>query len=284
MSSDLQQNVEVQEVLNNLQSNSNMGPKKCLPVKNISIPRKTNSIASASDKERELTESFTAAIAQSAAEPNTHFDQQHQEQEAQAQDHLDRIAEEHHRQMKQQEQIDQSAQAVAAVVAQSEQTAQQVLQHIGTADSSSTLATVPITTSPAPAPAAPAAKPVAGSEEWHKLRRDNHKEVERRRRENINAGINEVSALIPNNEKNKGNILRQAVNYIKEMQETNEKLALEAESANATRIELDSVRILKTAAEAAFQALSIQHEELRRNYDELRRELEERATKKQKTE
>ncbi|KAF9386820.1 basic helix-loop-helix protein [Podila verticillata] len=262
MSSDLQQNVEVQEVLNNL----------------------TNSIASASDKERELTESFTAAIAQSAAEPNTHFDQQHQEQEAQAQDHLDRIAEEHHRQMKQQEQINQSAQAVAAVVAQSEQTAQQVLQHIGTADSSSTLATVPITTSPVPAPAAPAAKPVAGSEEWHKLRRDNHKEVERRRRENINAGINEVSALIPNNEKNKGNILRQAVNYIKEMQETNEKLALEAESANATRIELDSVKILKTAAEAAFQALSIQHEELRRNYDELRRELEERSTKKQKTE
>lgn len=48
--------------------------------------------------------------------------------------------------MKQQEQIDQSAQAVAAVVAQSEHTAQQVLQHIGTADSSSTLATVPITT------------------------------------------------------------------------------------------------------------------------------------------
>lgn len=128
------------------QSTSNMGPKKCLPVKNLSISRKTNSIASASDKERELTESFTAAIAQSAAEPNTHFDQQHQEQEAQAQDHLDRIAEEHHRQMKQQEQIDQSAQAVAAVVAQSEQTAQQVLQHIGTADSSSTLATVPITT------------------------------------------------------------------------------------------------------------------------------------------
>ncbi|KAG0027311.1 basic helix-loop-helix protein [Podila clonocystis] len=264
MSSDLQQNVEVQEVLNNL----------------------TNSIASASDKERELTESFTAAIAQSAAEPTQHFDQhqhQHQEQEAQAQDHLDRIAEEHQRQMKHQEQIDQSAQAVAAVVAQSEQSAQQVLQHIGTADSSSTLATVPIATSPATV-SAPAAKPVAGSEEWHKLRRDNHKEVERRRRENINAGINEVSALIPNNEKNKGNILRQAVNYIKEMQETNDKLALEAESANATRIELDSVKLLKTAAEAAFQALSIQHEELKRSYDELRKEMEEHASKKLKTE
>ncbi|KAI7828719.1 hypothetical protein BC939DRAFT_380747, partial [Gamsiella multidivaricata] len=56
-----------------------------------------------------------------------------------------------------------------------------------------------------------------GSEEWHKQRRDNHKEVERRRRETINAGINDLAQMIPNSDKNKGSILRQAVKYIQEL-------------------------------------------------------------------
>lgn len=63
------------------------------------------------------------------------------------------------------------------------------------------------------------AKPATGSEEWHRQRRDNHKEVERRRRETINDGIRELSDLVPNCEKNKGQILRRAVEYIRELKE-----------------------------------------------------------------
>src|SRR5271154_5227096 len=40
-------------------------------------------------------------------------------------------------------------------------------------------------------------RPQVGSEEWHKQRRDNHKEVERRRRETINDGISELAKIVP---------------------------------------------------------------------------------------
>ena len=76
-------------------------------------------------------------------------------------------------------------------------------------------------------------KPVVGTDEWHKLRRDNHKEgkhllpretvpqltptVERRRREAINEGINALAMIVPNCEKNKGSILQRAVTYINEL-------------------------------------------------------------------
>ncbi|GAO50083.1 carbon-nitrogen hydrolase [Saitoella complicata NRRL Y-17804] len=61
-------------------------------------------------------------------------------------------------------------------------------------------------------------KPSVGSDEWHKQRRDNHKEVERRRREMINDGINALASLVPRCEKNKGSILQRAVEHIKELQ------------------------------------------------------------------
>ncbi|KAG8871796.1 basic helix-loop-helix protein [Tulasnella sp. 331] len=54
-------------------------------------------------------------------------------------------------------------------------------------------------------------------EEWNRQRKDNHKEVERRRRGNINQGINELAAIVPNSsgsEKAKGAILTRAVQYI----------------------------------------------------------------------
>ncbi|KIV99915.1 uncharacterized protein PV09_08442 [Verruconis gallopava] len=74
-------------------------------------------------------------------------------------------------------------------------------------------------------------KPVVGSDEWHKIRKDNHKEVERRRRETINEGINELAKIVPGCEKNKGSILQRAVQYIgqlKEAETTNlEKWTLE---------------------------------------------------------
>ncbi|KAG0347898.1 basic helix-loop-helix protein [Podila humilis] len=289
MSSDLQ-NVEVQEVLNNL----------------------TNSIRTASntttDEQRELAESFTAAIAQSAAaepapEPTsapasvspTNFDQQQQQQQqqqehdvqAQAQDNLHRIAEEHQR-LTNQEQISQSsAEAVAAAVGQNEQdTAQQVLQHISAAESTSTLATVAIAPTPIasePAPPPPVAKPTPGSDEWHKLRRNNHKEVERRRRDFINTGIDRVAALLPNSQKNKGNILKEAVNYIKETKTENETMAAEVSASSALKTELESVKLMKAAAETALHALSLQHEELKLDFEQLRSEVEGRANKRHKS-
>ncbi|KXT04590.1 hypothetical protein AC578_8671 [Pseudocercospora eumusae] len=62
-------------------------------------------------------------------------------------------------------------------------------------------------------------KPQVGTEEWHKLRRDNHKEVERRRRETINEGINELAKIVPGCEKNKGSILARAVQFITQLKE-----------------------------------------------------------------
>ena len=62
-------------------------------------------------------------------------------------------------------------------------------------------------------------KPTVGSEEWHKVRRDNHKEVERRRRETINEGINELAKIVPGCEKNKGSILARAVQFITQLKE-----------------------------------------------------------------
>jgi len=62
-------------------------------------------------------------------------------------------------------------------------------------------------------------KPPVGSDEWLKQRRANHKEVERRRRETINEGINELAKLIPEDEKNKGRIIARAVQYIQHLKE-----------------------------------------------------------------
>jgi len=62
-------------------------------------------------------------------------------------------------------------------------------------------------------------RPQVGSEEWHRLRRDNHKEVERRRRETINDGITELAKIVPGCEKNKGSILARAVQYIQQLKE-----------------------------------------------------------------
>ncbi|KAJ7858630.1 hypothetical protein B0H14DRAFT_3108022 [Mycena olivaceomarginata] len=60
-----------------------------------------------------------------------------------------------------------------------------------------------------------------GSEEWTRQRKDNHKEVERRRRGNINEGINELGRIVPSGsgEKAKGAILSRAVQYIHHLKE-----------------------------------------------------------------
>ncbi|OAL30670.1 hypothetical protein AYO20_08632 [Fonsecaea nubica] len=60
-------------------------------------------------------------------------------------------------------------------------------------------------------------KPAVGSAEWHQLRKDNHKEVERRRREVINEGIENIAKIVPGTEKNKGAILQRTYEYIQEL-------------------------------------------------------------------
>lgn len=72
-------------------------------------------------------------------------------------------------------------------------------------------------------PASTSHKPTVGSEEWHKVRRDNHKEVERRRRETINEGINELAKIVPGCEKNKGSILQRAVQFITQLKENEQQ-------------------------------------------------------------
>jgi transcriptional regulator CBF1 len=60
------------------------------------------------------------------------------------------------------------------------------------------------------------------------MRKDNHKEVERRRRGNINDGINELSRLLPssNGDKAKGAVLQRAVAYMSQLKE-NEARSIE---------------------------------------------------------
>jgi bHLH factor len=74
-------------------------------------------------------------------------------------------------------------------------------------------------------------KPTVGSDEWHRLRKDSHKEVEKRRRQNINRGIEELKKIVPDCDKHKGQILKNAVEYIKKLKENEqqniEKLTLE---------------------------------------------------------
>lgn len=47
----------------------------------------------------------------------------------------------------------------------------------------------------------------------------NHVPVERRRRETINEGINELAKIVPGCEKNKGSILQRAVQYITQLRD-----------------------------------------------------------------
>ncbi|KAJ7368746.1 hypothetical protein DFH08DRAFT_676432, partial [Mycena albidolilacea] len=60
-----------------------------------------------------------------------------------------------------------------------------------------------------------------GSKEWTRQRKDNHKEVERRRHGNINEGINELGRIVPSGsvEKAKGAILSRAIQYIRHLKE-----------------------------------------------------------------
>jgi hypothetical protein len=77
-------------------------------------------------------------------------------------------------------------------------------------------------------------KPTVGSPEWHQIRKNNHKEVERRRREAINEGINQISRLVPNCDKNKGAILQRAIEYILQLQEEKKNVEEQFEKHSLT--------------------------------------------------
>ncbi|EON98154.1 putative helix-loop-helix dna binding protein [Phaeoacremonium minimum UCRPA7] len=107
----------------------------------------------------------------------------------------------------------------------------------------------------------PNPKPAVGSEEWHKMRKDNHKEVERRRRETINEGINELAKIVPGCEKNKGSILQRAVAFITQLKEN--------ESQNIEKWTLE-----KLLTEQAIAELSSSNDKLKLECERLYRELE----------
>ncbi|CAO3572107.1 unnamed protein product [Mortierella alpina] len=154
-------------------------------------------------------------------------------------------------------------------------------------DSDSMLATVPIT--PESPVVTKTEKPAPGTDEWHKLRRDNHKEVERRRRENINQGITELTRVVPNCDKNKGVILRQAVRYIYTIKETQERLQAEAAQRDAAssivQQEREKAIVEKEVAQTQLQSLMTEHEQLKRDFEALRKEYEEleESKKRQRT-
>jgi bHLH factor len=111
-----------------------------------------------------------------------------------------------------------------------------------------------------------------GTDEWTRQRKDNHKEVERRRRGNINEGINELGRLVPNSsgEKAKGAILARAVQYIHHLKEnearniekwTLEKLLMD-QAMGDLQAQLEEVKrkweeeiMLRSRAEAELEAL-----------------------------
>ena len=107
--------------------------------------------------------------------------------------------------------------------------------------------------------------------------------VERRRRETINEGINELSKIVPNCDKNKGSILQRAVQYIGQLKDneaqniekwTLEKLLLDQAinelSASAERLKNETRRLQRKldVYKRACDERNIVPDELRDESDE----------------
>ncbi|VEU21399.1 DEKNAAC102729 [Brettanomyces naardenensis] len=104
-------------------------------------------------------------------------------------------------------------------------------------------------------------KPVHGSEEWHKLRKMNHKEVERRRRESINHAILELQDLLPTHSSNKSQIIKRAAEYIRRLKEN--------ENANIEKWTLE-----KLITDQAVNELANSNEKLKTELEKAYREIE----------
>lgn len=97
-------------------------------------------------------------------------------------------------------------------------------------------------------------KPVVGSKEWMRLRRENHKEVERKRRECINTNINILGEMVPGPEKNKGGILNRVIAHIQELREANTRLKEEYTE--------DTAHLQSALADLNFQLGELREENL----------------------
>ncbi|OUM53749.1 hypothetical protein BVG19_g3062 [[Candida] boidinii] len=104
-------------------------------------------------------------------------------------------------------------------------------------------------------------KPAPGTEEWHKQRKLNHKEVERRRRLSINTGIQELQAVIPSNDTNKSQIIKRAVEYIRRLKEN--------ENTNIEKWTLE-----KLITDQAVNELANSNEKLKIELEKAYREIE----------
>lgn len=115
-------------------------------------------------------------------------------------------------------------------------------------------------------------KPAVGSAEWHRIRRENHKQVERRRRETINEGINEIARMVPGCEKNKGQILHRAALYIQQLKE--------AESTTLEKWTLEKLLTDQAMNELNRQVdgLKSELEQARQEIDHLKRQLGDKAS------
>lgn len=85
--------------------------------------------------------------------------------------------------------------------------------------------------------------------------------VERRRRETINEGINELAKIVPGCEKNKGSILQRAVAFITQLKEN--------EQQNIEKWTLE-----KLLTEQAINELSQSNDKLKSECERLYREVE----------
>jgi transcriptional regulator CBF1 len=85
--------------------------------------------------------------------------------------------------------------------------------------------------------------------------------VERRRRETINEGINELAKIVPGCEKNKGSILQRAVSFITQLKEN--------EAQNIEKWTLE-----KLLTEQAIAELSASNDKLKKELDRAWRETE----------
>lgn len=86
--------------------------------------------------------------------------------------------------------------------------------------------------------------------------------MERRRRETINEGINELAKIVPGCEKNKGSILQNAVRYITKLREDEQQA-------------IEKWTLEKLLTEQAIAELSSSNDKLKQENISLWREIEE---------
>jgi len=61
-------------------------------------------------------------------------------------------------------------------------------------------------------------------DEAQQLRRENHRAIERRRRDRINTGIEDLSKIVPGCQKSKGKVITKTVDYLQQILKTNSEL------------------------------------------------------------